>query len=153
MATASTGAIAFRISLLAAEQAVATGNITRSIVVERHIPTDKPQTSLEARRAGRLSRTGRQMRDRTYRIGAKVIEVEWETTEAEWETTEVEWETTEAEWEITEAEPAITAGESGTTEVEVEIAAAVLVAAETVEAEAGIASATGARRARVDREG
>jgi len=153
---------------------VATGNITRNTVGVLRTPTGRPQTSLEARRAGRQSRTGRQMRDRTYRIGAKVIEVEWETTEAEWETTEaewettevewettevewetteVEWETTEVEWEITEAEPAITAGESGTTEVEVEIEAAVLVAAETVEAEAGIASATGARRARVDREG
>ena len=123
-------------------------------------PTGRPQTSLEARRAGRLSRTAKQTRDRTYRIGAKVIEAEWGTTEAEWGTTEVEWETieaewetTEAEWEITEEEPAITAGESGTTEVEVEIEAAVLVAAETVEAEAGIAPATEARRARVDREG
>jgi hypothetical protein len=78
------------------------------------------------------------MPDRTYRIGAKVIEAEWEITEEAW---------------------AITAGESGTievTEVEigVEIEAAVRgTAAETVEAEAGIAPATEARRARVDREG
>ena len=134
---------------------VATGNITRSTVAALRTPTGRPQTSLEARRAGRLSRTAKQTRDRTYRIGAKVIEAEWGTTEAEWETTGA----TEVEWGITEEESAITAGESGTTEVtEVEIgleigAAVRVTAAETVEAEAGIAPATEARRARVDREG
>jgi hypothetical protein len=93
------------------------------------------------------------MRAKTVRIDPpKAIEVESETTEAELATTEEEQGTTEVELAITEEEQgttevelAITEEERGTTAGE--LAAAVQVTAvETVEAEAGIASATQAPR-------